>query len=1398
MRNRGLPLVLLLLFAAAGLGQNASVNVRANADSCKDCRPFGKYLAEICTIYGDNGTLASQRKVSCAELPYPGALPANPQVSAIRPKDQTITIKLVCDPAQKTACDPPNPKIGSDFFVSATADSGSPVQQTILQGNVTPLGGARTVEYRTNGPGPIIIRATVQATPIYTAAPPVDLILQASADASASDSCPVLPISTATATPLDAPTIVSLLGNPTPFILVAQGPNSIAIYSTREQLKITPTVNERAILHSFEDAIATLAGRTAGSLGITPAPAKPFSVELRIPHGSALGDLATRIGGLNYSQFTLADVGRGWVRVTAPTQPDCDTWKGFLTDIREVAWQLVSVPTSEKLFYLSSSDVATAFSGLASPGGGSGAGGGSSSSAASATTAPSAGSTPSAASGGASSPSGSGGSGSSAAGSPPAASAAPSASSSNATIAITQPPGSDIQINSDSTPCVVAGLTFGNPTACGAAPATPGQSASAAPAAAAVTPAPPAPLTMASVAVAAGTGEQTPPDLLIYSDTNPGDDAQIEERNRIIAQLDLPRPEMILSAWVTQNSTANPQAMGAFNNMVKQIVANYNDEYERVVLNGWLSLKRQQADDPGFFNESFRSYITDRFVADTNMKNNPGATVQEVSQAFLDQSQAKMADPVPPVRRTNLGICEHHRYCLGYTGLFRRGLSAGLQDPDDPDADNPSPIRPTLTDLLLAIIAAQQPVAVALHAIEDVEGDAKPVPPCGDCICDSEAWYLEESREAKIECKRDVGHCGKENIDWRIKEKVAEVRKRCHAIWRNLDLDHVSPPPQPASCEELDFRGVLGSLLDVATHEPRLHLQCFKEAAEALLVTRTCKPGDRECNKLEENQTQSLLALCADKNCKGSQEPVESWEGEDAETLVAIGTEEQLKRREKGLTETLLRLAICRSEDEICQRAKAELDGQKIEKLNGGGCKPGDDICKLSEDQLENSMTETLVRRANCGPGPTKTDCETAVVQLRRLKLTLADRTSPPYKAGLFRAAIADFLFNYKMSQQYPHEFVPYDLTQSANTLNNALSPLIDAFNRDLWSYQMFVRADMQYQVEKLNSRTDERCCVKKLFGLDKPSFFNDGVVTVRTISGQPTNVSVTSQSFLNGSTAPELSALLSSLSASGGTGAGSSSSGTSGGSSSGSGSTSSGVPPALGGTFGIVASALANYQTSFAQIGRQLSFTATPRSLATASSAEIAVTLNADESAGGPLYTGPGATDPAFNTSRVANHDTTTRVRVDSIKLFEVSSFSAIVERSRSRFPLLPPFVEIPYIGTLAGIPLGSAKEFHSSTAIISAYVIPTAADIAYGLHFVSDLMVDGLNPGPCSFFKGAAGPDVKEPCIFRKMFSLHDVGVQQPIREFNKNITRCFATDTSSDGCSRRVSFDNTLESK
>jgi hypothetical protein len=1210
MKRWSSVLVLLLLIAAPCFGQRANASVNAEGGLPRDTRPFGKYLVEICTVSGQ------ERTITCHVMPHlpNSALPLAPPNCAerknlacypdalVQKTGQTITLKLACDPKSKATCEGPNPKVGDDFFVSATTDSGLPVRQTVRLGNAIALDGNRTIRYLASTEGPIIIRATADGNSIYAEAPPVDLVIQVGSEsASTSEPCLVLPPSqpgTQSAF-LDAVTIISLLGNPTPFILAAQGPNTILVYSTRANLSDV----ELRILGSIQPALVELAGRTTVGLSITPQPAKPFTVELTIPHASALGDPAARLSGLNYSQFTIQDVTRNSVRITAPTQPDCATWKGFLSDIREMTWQLVSDPMSEKLFYLSSSDIATAFSGLspAAPAATPAPASTPNSSAAATTppapSAPSSTPTPTAAPPAAAS--------STPAGAAPATTATPQVSSA-ATIAITQPPGSNIQINSDTTPCVIAGLAFSNGAACGGAPAA---ASAVAPSSATTPSAPPAALAMASVAVAAGITEQTPPDLLVYSDTNPGDDAQIEERNRVIAQLDLPRPEMILTAWVTQDSSVSPQAIGAFNNMVKSLVADYDQQFEKLVLDGWRSVKRQ-SDEPGYFNEPFRSYIEDRFVADTFKARKEGGTIQELSQAYLDRSQARLSEHQSPTARATLRACESSRYCLGYNSLFH-------------------PLKPALTDLLLTIIAAQQPLVVAENAIRDIEGSPGLLDlQAKESVCDT--------------------------VDANEKDKEFEAKRRCQAIWRTLDLDRsVSPPGGPQNCAERDLRGIIDSIRHYS--EPVVRLQCFKEEAEQLLA-----------------------------------------------------------------------------------------------------------------------------------PDPA---------------------SGTAYGAGLLRAAIADFLFNYKMSQQYPHEFIPYDLSHSADALNNALTPLIDAFNRDLWSYQLFVRADMQYRVERINATTDGRCCVKRLFGLDKPSFFNDGLVTVRTISGQSTNVSTTSQSYLNASSAPQLSSLLSSLAGLGGAaGAAPPATSTSGTTTTTTTTTTSGGSAAAGGSgpptgpgnFAAISAALANYQSTYAQIGRQLSFSATPRSLAAASSAEIAVTLNADESAGGPIYTGGGTSDPSTNTSRVANHDTTTRVRVDSIKLFEVSSFSAIVERSHSRFPLLPPFVEIPYIGTLAGIPLGSAKEFHSSTAIISAYVVPTAADVAYGLRFVSDLVVDGLNPGPCSFYRDAASLDETDVCIFRKMLSLRDVVVKgQNIREFNKNMIRCLATDTTTKGC-LSTSFDSTIQSR
>jgi hypothetical protein len=789
-----------------------------------------------------------------------------------------------------------------------------------------------------------------------------------------------------------------------------------------------------------------------------------------------------------------------------------------------------------KLWYLNSDDTAKAMGTLFGSSGGSGA------------AAPSG--SPSPASGSASA--GGAGAGSAA----PAASAA--GASSNATISVSQPPGSKVEIKTDTTPCVEAGLATGNSNAC--APAGSGASSGSGTAAGGASgggasgtnPIPAAKaISMASIGAPASTPQagqlpQSPPDMVIYGNPLPGDDAQIAERNRILAQLDLPRPEMIVNAWVMQNSTSDPRAMGEFSQEVRTMVERYNESLERLVLDSYGNVSAQML-QPDYFNEAFYHYISDRFVAEGN-KETPTA------QSFLNRSPARLADSAE--ERTNrLGICAEDRYCLGYSWLF-----------------NPS--KPRLTDLLLALIAAKEPVDRVIETVNKVQGTG-PDGSMPALACSSLAGE-ERSRCTTIE----------ERLDLREEKKVTNY------LDPNVD------------CTTADEWGILRSqftgLASATDWHPRMHLVCFARAA------------------------------------------------------------------------------------------KLYLQG-----------------------------------------------------------------------AGLARAAVADFLFQYKRSQQYPHEFSAYYLNQSATNLNSALSPMIEAFNRDVVAFQTYMRTDIEYQVEVANRGKDRRCCVKRLFGINKPSFFNDGIVSVRTISGQAAQVNATSQSYLDASKAPSLSDLMAAI---GGTGA-----------TPGSASPLASVlgAAATQAPVSLLSGVLSSYQKTTAQIGRQLQLQVVPRSLATASSAEISVYMKAADPAPTPVFTGGPASAQQQNTSEVSNHEVTTRIRVDSVKLFELSSYSAVLQRARSKIPLLPPFVEIPYIGTIAGIPLAGAKEYHASTAIVSAMVVPTAADIGYGLRFFDDLVLYGP-PGTCSF-TGQGAP----LCRVRRALSYADFHAS--IATYHDAMLLCFTTQTA-----------------
>jgi hypothetical protein len=1116
-----------------------------------EIRPFGKYLVSVCA-------LPSNAPAVCG---VPGA----PTVTINQNTPQTITIKQVGCAASTTPCPDPSypPKVGDKFWVQATSDSGLTAAQDVAPGAVNAsatgpaVGGVR--EYQVISPGNIVILANSPASGNFADAAPVTLTLSAVPAAAAAGgddpTCKGLFAASAAAVVkhLDATGMIGLIGSPTPYVLAAQGKNAIFIYSTR--LPAVPADPlEKATLDSIVAQIQSLSTIAPDALGVTPA-AKPFQVELSITHAAALGDPAARISALNYSQFTVKDIGSDRVSVTATAQPACTDWTAFLTAVRHLEWQVTPEPSEMKLYYLSSTDAAAAFTSLGGIG--------------SSTTAAA---TPAATN--------------------PASSSTPAGAAGNATISVTQPPGSFFDIRTDTTPCVFAGLAMGNSSACAGSSTTPSASASSGGAGSSASPAvgvaKAQPIGMAAMGVAAGTVEQNPSDLLVFSDATPGDDAQLLERKRILALLDLPRPEMLINAWVMQNSTANPTAMGKFNDAVKSLVTQYNESVENVALWGWGSV-RLRIQRGNYFDEDFYHYIADHYVADTYSSTKAKAP-QDAAQSFLDNSTAGLAD-ADATKVELFGICKKGKYCLGYDSLFR-------------------PLKPHLTDFLLTLIAAKDPQGQLLGAINDVE--YSDYPPQGKALCPGEENKDTEAIEPPP--------CRHEHEDPTLTETLAcgsipdrEGRDRCRTIWSNLGLDKSSTP---RSCATTDFQAIFRSFRDSKKKKPdefkapRVHLDCLRDAANRYLH-------------------------------------------------------------------------------------------------KGGG--------------------------------------------------------------DLMKADLADFLFNYKMSQQYPHEFIPYDLSQSADALNSALAPVIDAFNRDIIAYQTFMRADLQYQVDRLNNNSDQRCCVKRLFGIDKPFFFDDGLVSVRTISGQPTSINTTSQSFLDASSAPTLANLANNIASAG----------------AGSGSGTSPLAAVLGSkqpSASLLTGVLNSYQTTYAQIGRMLNLQVTPRSLSTASSAEISVALTADETAGGTTYSGGPQGASAPNTSRVANFDTTTRIRVESVKLFEFASFSAVVERSRQKFPLLPPFVEIPYIGTLIGVPITGAKEYHSSMAVMSAMVVPTAADIAYGLRFTMDQVLDGADGGvtSCSYLtspiSGSAGPGVTAPCKFKRAVSIRDL--RAPVNRFHRAMIRCFAT--------------------
>src|ERR1041385_5869194 len=115
-------------------------------------------------------------------------------------------------------------------------------------------------------------------------------------------------------------------------------------------------------------------------------------------------------------------------------------------------------------------------------------------------------------------------------------------------------------------------------------------------------------------------------------------------------------------------------------------------------------------------------------------------------------------------------------------------------------------------------------------------------------------------------------------------------------------------------------------------------------------------------------------------------------------------------------------------------------------------------------------------------------------------------------------------------------------------------------------------------------------------------------------------------------------------------------------------------------------------------------------------------ITRTSGESDAPKLLNTTEKTSSDENLNRVGTHNITTRVRVDSQKLFEISSFAAALQHGRT-VPLIPPFIDLPFIGNIAKLHLAPGTVFHRSFVLVSAVILPPSADLANRIEFRSDL---------------------------------------------------------------------------
>jgi hypothetical protein len=823
-------------------------------------------------------------------------------------------------------------------------------------------------------------------------------------------------------------------------------------------------------------------------------------------------------------------------------------------------------------------------------------------------------------------------------------------------------------------------------------------------------PTPPAPTpTPTPAPPPVGAGMAPVVDNVVFTDTS--SEELVRQRVRLLTMLDLPRPEVLMNVWSYQASSPDGNEVLRRSEQVRDLVSAHNDALEDSIQYGWAYLSREMNQDalhrtPGD-EEREPSASSECALPTTPTQNFPPCTpsgffdhefYDYITQKFVGDPDGRLGTP----DRTKWGFCPVAKYCLGYTHAFQ-------------------PVRPNLTSILMGAMAASHPLSTILTTIGCMEGKYEVYGL--ECFPDRPAFNLTVQRAADDDLMysrsaKDAGSGEKKKEEKERKEKEKRDNEK-----RSRDRTSSSDAASgTVACSSLDeCRKALREnqcLIDRADEDV-----ARAQTREQCEVERTNLEGQLTRLKGQASELKTRLQtyvkdIEAERSCLRlqrrklmSEKPYKDRVSCEVLDAVALDAQETC-----GLAQTLP-LSCFTIEAAQAFSSPTSFSTFTLKDLN-----------ELAEEPIARSW---VVTDADDRP---------------------ADQTYyGTTRIGLLRAAVADFLFNYKMSQEFPRDFAPYDLQHSAQELNAELNPLVLAFNQDVAAYS-------QHLSDKLDVGSSSFPQVWR----NHRSFLSDGIITVRGIGGLQSTVDTTTQNFFDATQAQSLSAILNNFTGQGGA------AGAAGGTAA---SPTASVLSALQAgtlnpTTAIAALAAIVPQATKVQIGRQLSFYVTPYTLPGASSAELQVALTVGDSAEPTLYQAGNATGAIDTVSHVAQHNVSTRVRVESVKLFELSSFSALLQRPRAKFPLVPPFVELPLIGSVLSVPLPGAKEYHRSTAIVSAVIVPTATDLAYGIDFAHDRLITS-----------------EEKTVWGRRYEMRSVGslsdfVRAPIAAFHKAMVNCLAT--------------------